>query len=135
VLLQVVANTRDISGNFHTVGQTHTGDLTQSGVRLLGAGGTNSSANTTLLGGRQIGSLVLQGVQTLLQSRSGRLVGSLLTAISNELIKSRHLFSPFFDSRHKADIFHGRADRTKSFHRCGSSRTDFNTAGMSKFCH
>ena len=41
VLLQVVTNTGDISGNFHTVGQTHTGDLTQCGVGLLGGGGTN----------------------------------------------------------------------------------------------
>ena len=81
VLLQVMANTRNISGNFHTIGQTHTGDLTQCGVRLLGAGGTNSGADTTLLGRGQIGSLVLQGVQTLLQSRSGGLVGDLLTAM------------------------------------------------------
>ena len=78
VLLQVVANTGDISGNFHTVGQTHTGDLTQSGVRLLGAGGTNSGTYTTLLGGGQSCCLVLQGVQTLLQSRSGGLVGDCL---------------------------------------------------------
>ena len=98
VLLQVMANTGDISRNFHTIGQTHTGDLTQSGVRLLGGGGTNSSANTTLLGGRQSSSLVLQSVQTSLQSGSGGLVGDLLTAILNELIKSRHQCSPFFCS-------------------------------------
>ena len=36
VLLQVVADTGDVSGNFHTVGQANTGDLTQCGVRLLG---------------------------------------------------------------------------------------------------
>jgi hypothetical protein len=94
-----MANTGNVSGNFHTIGQTHTGDLTQSGVRLLGGGGTNSSANTTLLGGRQGGSLVLQSVQTSLQSGSGGLVGDLLTAAANQLIKSRHLISPFFDSR------------------------------------
>ena len=41
VLLQVVANTRDVSGNFHTVGQANTGDLTQCGVGLLGGGGTD----------------------------------------------------------------------------------------------
>jgi hypothetical protein len=97
VLLQVVANTRDISGNFHTIGQTHTGDLTQSGVRLLGAGGTNSGTYATLLGGRNGSSLVLQSVQTSLQSRSGGLVGDLLTAMLHKLIKSRHQFSPFFE--------------------------------------
>ena len=105
VLLQVVANTGNVSGNFHTVGQTHTGDLTQCGVGLLGGGGTNSSANTTLLRGRQGGSLVLQSVQTSLQCRCGGLVGSLLTATTNQLIKSRHLISPFFDSRLSAGIY------------------------------
>ena len=40
VLLQVVADTGDVSGNFHTVGQAYTSDLTQCRVRLLGAGGT-----------------------------------------------------------------------------------------------
>jgi hypothetical protein len=101
VLLQVVANTGDISGNFHTVGQTHTGDLTQCGVGLLGGGGTNSGAHATLLGGGLSGSLVLKGVHSSLQSRGGGLVGDLLTAALNELVKSRHFhfsflqFSPF----------------------------------------
>jgi hypothetical protein len=99
VLLQVVANTGDISGNFHTVGQTHTGDLTQSGVRLLGGGGTNSGADATLLGGGQSSSLVLKGVQTSLQSGCSGLVGDLLTAMLHELVKSRHYFSPFLNSR------------------------------------
>ena len=76
VLLQVVANTGNVSRNFHTVGQTHTGDLTKCGVRLLGAGGTNSSTYATLLGGRQSSRLVLQSVQTSLQSRGGGLVGA-----------------------------------------------------------
>ena len=57
------------------VGQTHTGDLTQSGVRLLGGGGTNRSAHTSLLGRRQVGHAVLQGVQALLHGGSGGLVG------------------------------------------------------------
>jgi hypothetical protein len=108
VLLQVVANTGNVSGNFHAIGQTHTGDLTQSGVRLLGGGGTDSSANATLLGGRQVGSLVLQGVQTSLQSRSGGLVGDLLTATSDELIKSRHFISPFSSSRFRGYLFYGK---------------------------
>ena len=70
VLLQVMADTRNVSGNFHAIGQTHTGDLTQCGVRLLGAGDTNSSTYATLLGGRYGSSLVLQGVQGRMQSRS-----------------------------------------------------------------
>ena len=50
VLLQVVADTGNVSGNFHTIGQANTSDLTQCRVGLLGSGGTNSGANTTLLG-------------------------------------------------------------------------------------
>ena len=38
VLLQVVADAGDIGGDLVAVGQTHTGDLTQSGVRLLRSG-------------------------------------------------------------------------------------------------
>ena len=52
VLLQVVADTGDVSGNFVAVGQTDTGDLTQSGVRLLRGGGTDCGADASLLGRR-----------------------------------------------------------------------------------
>ena len=94
VLLQVVTNTGDVGGNLVAVGETHTGDLTQSGVGLLGGGGSDSGANASLLGRRQIGSTVLQGVQTLLQSGRGGLVGNLLSTLSDQLVKSRHsLFS------------------------------------------
>jgi len=92
VLLQVVADTGDISGNFVAIGKTNTSDLTQCGVRLLGSGGTDSSADASLLRGRQIGGTVLQSVDTLLQSGSGGLVGNLLSALSDQLIKSRHVF-------------------------------------------
>ena len=88
------------------------GDLTQCGVGLLGGGGTDCGADTTLLGGGQVGSLVLQSVQTSLQSGSGGLVGDLLTAAANQLIKSRHLGSPFFDSRlFGGYIFYGISGR------------------------
>ena len=68
VLLQVVAHTGDISGDFVTVGQAHTGDLTQSGVRLLRGRSTDGGADASLLGGGQVGLLVLQSVQALLHS-------------------------------------------------------------------
>src|SRR5699024_7552855 len=98
VLLQVVANTGNISGHFVAVGQTHTGDLTESGVRLLRGGGTNSGAHTSLLGRRQVGLAVLQGVQALLHSRRIGLVGHGLASLANELVKRRHGFPPFFVS-------------------------------------
>ena len=68
VLLQGVADTGDIGGDFVAVGQTHTGDLTQSGVGLLGGRGSDGGADASLLGRRQVGGLGLQGVQTELQS-------------------------------------------------------------------
>ena len=87
VLLQVVADTGDISGNLVAVGQTHTGDLTESGVRLLGGGGTNCGADTTLLGRGLIGLLVLQSILTLLKSGAVGLVDGRLTAFPYQLLK------------------------------------------------
>ena len=55
VLLQVVADTGNVGGHFVTVGETNTGDLTQSGVRLLRSRGTHSGADAALLGRRLVG--------------------------------------------------------------------------------
>ena len=55
VLLQVVAHAGDIGGDLVAVGQAHTGDLTQRGVRLLRGGSTNGGAHAPLLGRGQIG--------------------------------------------------------------------------------
>ncbi|VXC71244.1 conserved exported hypothetical protein [Arthrobacter sp. 9V] len=46
VLLEVVANTGDVGGNFYATVETHTCHLTESRVRLLGGGGVNAGANT-----------------------------------------------------------------------------------------
>src|SRR5699024_11788954 len=59
-----ISNTGDIGGDFVAVGETDTGDLPQRGVGLLGGGGTNGGADASLLGRRQIGGTVLQGVHT-----------------------------------------------------------------------
>ena len=91
-----MADTRDVRGNFVAIGQAHTGDLTQCGVRLLRSRGTDCGADASLLGSAQVGLLVLQGVQTLLHCRRGGLVGDFLSALSNELVKSRHCVPPFF---------------------------------------
>src|SRR5699024_9829219 len=68
------------------------------GVGLLGGGGTNGGADASLLGGRQIGGTVLQGVHTFLQRGSGGLVGDLLSALADQLVKSRHVVPPFSSS-------------------------------------
>ena len=89
MLLKVVADTGNVSGDFVTVGQTHTGDLTQCRVRLLGGGGTNCGADASLLRGAQVGLAILQGVETLLHCGGVGLVGRLLSAFSHQLVKRR----------------------------------------------
>jgi hypothetical protein len=90
VLLEVMTDTGDISGDFIAVGKTNTSNLTQSGVRLLRSSGTNCSANATLLGRSQIGFLVLQSVSALLECGGVGLINGSLTALTNQLVKSRH---------------------------------------------
>src|SRR5437773_11585473 len=48
VLLQVVAFAGNINGRFAAVGETHTGDFSQSGVRLLGRHRADDEANALL---------------------------------------------------------------------------------------
>jgi hypothetical protein len=90
VLLQIVADAGDVTPDFHAIGQSDTSYLTQCRVGLLGGHGLDSSANTTLLGRRLVDSNLLLGVETLLQGGSGGLVSDLLTALSHQLVKSRH---------------------------------------------
>src|SRR5699024_12594376 len=101
-----ISNTGDIGGDFVAVGETDTGDLPQRGVGLLGGGGTNGGADASLLGRRQIGGTVLQGVHTFLQRGSGGLVGDLLSALADQLVKSRHVFPPFSRCRCFQRIFY-----------------------------
>ena len=97
VLLQRMTHTGDVSGDLVAVGQTDTGDLTQSGVGLLGGRGSHGGADATLLRGGQVSLLVLQRIQALLHSGGIGLVGSLFPALLDQLIKSRHAIgTPFF---------------------------------------
>ena len=89
MLLKVVADTGNVSGDFVTVGQTHTSDLTQCGVRLLGGGGTNCGADASLLRGAQVGLAIFQGVETLLHCGGVGLISRLLSAFSHQLVKRR----------------------------------------------
>ena len=95
MLLQVVADTGNVGGHFVTVGETDTGDLTQSGVRLLRSRGTHSGADAALLGRRLVGLAVLQSVQAFLHGRRGGLVGHLLSSLTDKLVKCGHDFPPF----------------------------------------
>src|SRR3954454_25083969 len=61
VLLEVVADTRDVRRDLDAARQAHPGDLAERGVRLLGSGRVDTRAHTTPLGGSlQSGRLVLR---------------------------------------------------------------------------
>ena len=90
-----MADTRNVGGDLDTIRQADTGNFTQSRVGLFGGHGTNSGANTTLLGAVHGGVLLLLGVVALLQSRGSALLDQDLTTFAHELVKSRHFFSPF----------------------------------------
>ena len=59
VFLKVMTNAGDISGNFDSVCETNSCDLTKSGVRLFRCCGLNCVANATLLRRVMIGHDVL----------------------------------------------------------------------------
>ncbi|MPM48301.1 hypothetical protein SDC9_95025 [bioreactor metagenome] len=91
MLLQGVTHAGDIGGDLVAVGQANTGDLTQSGVGLLGGSRSHSGADASLLRGGQIGVLVLQGIQAELKRGGSGLVGGLLPSFTDQLVKSRHI--------------------------------------------
>jgi hypothetical protein len=49
VLLEIMSFTGNVAGNFNSVGETYSRDLTKCGVRLLRGRSLNSGANATLL--------------------------------------------------------------------------------------
>ncbi len=63
VLLEVVAFSWDVGGNFHAVSKTHAGDLTNSGVRLARGLGSYLDAHATLERGWIKGRAVLEVVE------------------------------------------------------------------------
>src|SRR5450631_3509654 len=81
VLLQVVSDAGNVGGDFHTVGQTNAGDLTQRRVRLLGGLRVDAGADTAPLG-------------RPLQGRRSRLVAHRNAAFSHELTKCRQTLTP-----------------------------------------
>jgi hypothetical protein len=68
VFLEVVAFAGDVGGDFDAIGEAHAGDLTESGIRLLGSGRVDTSANSaTLRAGleRRTGGLITNGLTAL----------------------------------------------------------------------
>ena len=77
MLLQVVADARNVGGDLDAVGQADTRNLAQRRVRLLGGLGVDASANTAALG------------RTLKRRAGGLLTGG-RAALLDELMERRH---------------------------------------------
>ncbi|SBW05269.1 conserved hypothetical protein [uncultured Desulfovibrio sp.] len=95
VFLKVVAFAGDVGRNFDTVGQAHTGDLTQSRVRLFRGGGVNAGANATALRAS------LQG-GGLLALHHG------LPLDADKLVNRGHYFPPYGILRSKKSFLNDR---------------------------
>src|SRR5512132_1911704 len=86
VLLQVVTFAADVADDFEAVGQSHLGDLAQSGVRLLRRRRVDPRAHAALL-------------RALLQRRHLAFRDGGLTALPHELIDGWHRKCPLWFSR------------------------------------
>ena len=78
-----MTHTRDIGSNFHTIGETNSGNLTNSRVRLLGGFGGYFSGYTTLEGRVIENRSVLESIETARKSHRFYLAGNLLSLLSN----------------------------------------------------
>src|SRR4029077_12278934 len=91
VLLEVMADARDVGRDLHLVGQAHAGDLAQGGVRLLRRHGPDLQADPPLLGGARDRDLTLpQAVSVLAHGGLLDLRDLALAAMSHELADRRH---------------------------------------------
>src|SRR5580658_1650353 len=96
VLLQIVADTWNISGYFNPIGQAHTRHFPQCRIRLLGGGSVHARTHATLL-------------RTSLQRWTGGLITWRFSPFSHELIKRRHE-----SSLQKLCLFSGTQRQAKS---------------------
>jgi len=77
VLLEVVAFSANVGDDFITIGETNFGNLTESGVRLLGCASVNLETNAATL-------------RAVVQSRRFRLRDCFLTTFADELVNCGH---------------------------------------------
>jgi hypothetical protein len=79
VLLQIMANPRDICGHFDPVGEPHAGNFPQRRIGLLGSRSIDTGANSPLL-------------RATLQRRARCLPAWRFPPVSHKLVKRRHEF-------------------------------------------
>ncbi len=95
VLLQVVADTRDVTSSLKTVYELNSGDLSDSGVRLLRCSCGYLCTYTSLLRRALVGGTLLYRVVAFLENRGFRLITLVLTTVFNELVKGWHCGTSF----------------------------------------
>src|SRR5699024_6726346 len=81
VLLQVVADARDVGGHLHAVDETHAAHLAQSRVRLLRRGRVHAGAHAALL-------------RVALERGGLLLLDRLLATLADQLVNGSQSFSP-----------------------------------------
>src|SRR5450759_3407499 len=91
VLLEIVADPRDVGRDLHLVGEPDSGDLAKGRVRLLRRHRADLQADTALLGGTRDRQLALvKAVPDLAHRRSLDLRDLRLPAVAHELADRRH---------------------------------------------
>src|SRR6266850_1418783 len=92
VLLEVVADARDVGGDLHPVGQANTRDLAERRVRLLRGHGADDRADAALLGRAttQLGVATLERVPCGAQGRRVYLLLLSLAPAADQLRDRRH---------------------------------------------
>src|SRR5450759_898943 len=91
VLLEIVADPRDVGRDFHLVGEPDSGDLAKGRVRLLRRHRADLQADTALLGGTRDRHLALvEAVPDLAHRRGLDLRDLRLPAVAHELADRRH---------------------------------------------
>ena len=98
VFLELVSDSGNVSGYFIAVGESYSGYLTHSGVRLLRGRGSYCCADASLLGSVYICRSLLQGIETLQECRSLRLLFGDLSSLSYKLVKGWQFISPPIDN-------------------------------------
>ncbi len=94
VLLKVVTYTGNIGCYFNTVGQSYSGNLSDSGIRLLRGSSLNSRTNASLLGRILVDRSAFLGVPALQQCGSLCFLFRNFSSLANQLVKRWQFIAP-----------------------------------------
>jgi|SRR3989338_2215691 len=90
VFLEIVADTGNIGGHFHAVGQADTGDFPDSGVRFLGSFGGHFGGHAALEGRIEKDGAVFESIEGARQSDRLGLAADNLSFLLDQLIDGTH---------------------------------------------